>query len=150
MRKIMMLSIIGLISGLVLMLVLKVVLILTGNTAYILLFNFDYIPIVNELEPVWLFGYFFHFMTCLVSVVVLFYILKKWNIQRSIWPYYIVYSIGGGALFFLTSLSEQPPASNDIAAWIYWTFAHAIFGYVVGVLIKTNALLKRYDDPSLL
>lgn len=118
------------------MLVLKIVFVLTGNTAYILLFNFDYIPILNALEPVWLFGYVFHFVTCIVSVIALFYILKTWNIQKKIWPYIIVYSIGGAALFFLTALSEQPPAADDVTAWIYWTLAHAVFGYSVAALIR--------------
>ena len=118
------------------MLVLKIVLLFTGNTAYILLFNFDYIPVLNALEPVWLFGYIFHFVTCIVSVIALYYILKNWKIQKTIWPYVIVYSAGGGALFFLTALSEQPPASNDTVAWMYWTLAHAIFGYAVAALVK--------------
>ncbi len=127
---------ISLIAGLVLMLILAIVLFFTGNPAYILLFNFDYIPVINTLEPVWLFGYIFHFVTCLVSVLALFYILKIWHLEKKMAIYALVYTIGGGALFFLTALSPQPPAADNINAWIYWTLAHAVFGYVVGVLIK--------------
>ena len=136
MKQLMKLTIIGLFAGFVLALVLKIVMALTGNTAYILLFNFDYIPVVKDLKPVWLFGYVFHYLTCLVSVIALFYILKTWNRQNLIYPYVLVYTIGGGALFFLTSLSDQPPAANDVMAWVYWTIAHAVFGYVVGALVK--------------
>ncbi|HUH29333.1 hypothetical protein [Gelidibacter sp.] len=136
MKQLLKLTSIGLIAGFVLMLVLKIVMVLTGNTAYVLLFNFDYIPIVNDLKPVWLFGQVFHYLTCIVSVVALFHILKSWNLQKTIWPYILVYTIGGGALFFLTALSELPPAANDIMAWIYWTVAHAIFGYAVGAMVK--------------
>lgn len=136
MKKAGLLTIIGILAGIVLLLMLKLVLLTTGNTAYILLFNFDYVPIVNTLKPVWFFGYVFHFFTCVVSVIALFYILKKWHLQFRILPYILVYGVGGGALFFLTALSDQPPASNDWVAWIYWTLAHGIYGYVVGWLVK--------------
>lgn len=136
MKQVLKLTLVGIIGGIVLMIMLKIVLVFTGNTAYILLFNFDYVPILNELRPVWLFGYVFHFVTCMVSVIVLFYILKTQRWEMKLLPYIAVYTIGGGALFFLTSLSPQPPAANDVMAWIYWTLAHAIFGYVVGILVK--------------
>jgi len=136
MKQILKLTSIGVVGGVVLILILRIVLAVTGNTAYVLLFNFDYIPVVNDLKPVWLFGYVFHFVTCIVSVIALFYILKARNWQKVVLPYILVYTIGGGALFFLTALSEQPPAANDAMAWIYWTLDHAVFGYVVGVLIK--------------
>lgn len=136
MKAILKLTTIGLFAGLVLMLVLKLVMTLTGNTAYVLLFNFDYIPILNELKPVWLFGYLFHFLTCIFSAIGLFYILKTWKMQYVVWPYIVVYSLGGGALFFLTGLSPQPPASNDVWAWIFWTIGHAVFGYVIGLCVK--------------
>lgn len=129
------LTTIGLFAGFVLMLVLKIVIIFTGNTAYVLLFNFDYIPLIKDLRPVWLFGYVFHFLTCIISVIALFYILKIWSFEQRIPLYVAVYAIGGGALFFLTALSNQPPAASDVMAWLYWTTGHALFGYVVGVLI---------------
>lgn len=136
MKNLLKLTSIGIVAGIVLMLILKVVLLLTGNTAYVLLFNFDYVPLVNTLKPVWFFGYVFHFVTCIVSVIALFYILKTWDLQNSMLPYVVVYTVGGGALFFLTALSKQPPAANDFMAWTYWTFAHAVYGYVVAVLVK--------------
>lgn len=136
MKSLLKLITIGFIGGVILIGVLKLVLDLTGNTAYILLFNFDYIPWVNKLRPEWFFGYVFHFVTCICSVIGLYYILKFWNHQHHIWPYIIVYSLGGGALFFLTELSPQPPAGNDIWAWIFWTFGHALFGFVVGLGVK--------------
>lgn len=136
MKKLFLLTVIGFMAGLVLMWVLKIVMLLTGNTAYILLFNFDYIPVARDLKPIWLFGYVFHFMTCIVSVIALFYILKNKNLHKKTVAYVLVYMLGGGGLFFLTSLSVQPPASDDVMAWLYWTLAHAIFGLVVGAMVK--------------
>lgn len=136
MKHLLKLIAIGFIAGSVLSLVLKIVMLLSGNTAYVLLFNFDYIPVVKDLKPIWLFGYIFHYLTCVVSVIALFYILKSWTLQKTIWPYILVYCVGGGALFFLTALSDQPPAANDFMAWMYWTLAHAVFGYVVGLMVR--------------
>lgn len=127
---------ISLFGGVVLLLVLKNIMNFTGNNAYVLLFNFDYIPLIKDLKPIWLFGYIFHFFTCIVSVIALFYVLQIWNWEEKIWPYILIYTIGGGSLFFLTALSKQPPAANDLMAWVYWTLAHAVFGWAVGSLIK--------------
>lgn len=136
MKKLLKLMFTGLFAGFVLMLLLKIVMVFTGNTAYVLLFNFDYVPLIKDLKPIWLFGYFFHFLTCIISVIVLFYILNKWILQKVVFLYILIYMIGGGALFFLTTFSDQPPASSDLMAWVYWTLAHAVFGYTVGILIK--------------
>lgn len=59
MNKLLKLIVIGILAGLILMVILKVVMDLTGNTAYILLFNFDYIPIVQDLKPEWFLVMFF-------------------------------------------------------------------------------------------
>lgn len=130
------LTLIGIAAGVILIIPLKIIYVLTGNTAYILLFNFDYVPVLNQLKPVWFFGYVFHFVTCICSVIGLYYILKCMNKQCSIFYYVAIYTVGGGALFFLTCLSKQPPEGTDLSAWVYWTSAHAIFGYAVGSLVK--------------
>jgi hypothetical protein len=130
------LILVGIIAGIILIIPLKIVYEVTGNTAYVLLFNFDYIPVLNKLKPVWLFGYIFHFVTCICSVIGLYYILKAWSLQYSLISYILVYTMGGGALFFLTCLSNQPPEGDDALAWLYWTSAHALFGCAVGFMIR--------------
>lgn len=62
------LMVIGIIAGIILIIPLKVLYELTGNTAYILLFNFDYVPVLNQLRPVWFFGYIYIILSP-VSVV---------------------------------------------------------------------------------
>ncbi|MDO5654981.1 MAG: hypothetical protein Q4G27_02440 [Flavobacteriaceae bacterium] len=136
MRGILWLTAIGFLSGIVLIAVLKLIMLWTGNTAYILLFNFDYIPVIQDLRPEKFFGYVFHFVTCCASVIGLFLILRIWQKQWQIWPYVLVYMLGGGALFFLTALSPKPPDYDDVAAWMYWTLAHGVFGWCVGYLIQ--------------
>lgn len=130
------LVLIGVIAGIVLAISLKIVQVITGNQAYVLLFNFDYIPIIQDWEPQLAVGYLFHFITCIASAVVLFYLLRLIGSQYRILPYVLVYTIGGGILYSLTGLSEQPPELTDGMAWFYWTAAHALFGIIVGSLIK--------------
>lgn len=130
------LTAISFIAGTILILFLRIVLEITGNTAYFLLFNFDYIPVVNTLQSVPFSGFLFHYITCFVSVVVLFYFLRRFRWQRRYWLYILVYTIGGGALFFLTALSPKPPEASDWASWMYWTVGHALYGCVVALLIK--------------
>lgn len=119
MRQLGKLIIIGTIAGIVLALFLKVIQILIGNQAYVLLFNFDYVPVIQDWEPQLLVGYLFHFITCIVSAVALFYLLRIIQREYLIAPYVLVYTVGGGILFSLTGLSEQPPAITDGAAWFY-------------------------------
>lgn len=135
MATFLMLVIIGAISGFILGLVMKIVRILTGNEAEILLYNMDYIPILKRWTDKSITGLAFHYMTCTVSAVVLFYLLVPLGFERDIWPYVLVYAAGGGALFFLSRLTPTPPSHKDVAAWINWTVSHAIFGVSVGLLI---------------
>lgn len=130
------LAAIGLIAGTVLIVVLKTVELLTGNPAYVLLFNFDYIPVVNEWRPVWLIGLLFHYGICVFSAIILFYFLRPFGREHWVSPYVTVYTIGSALLFSLTALSDQPPEFSDGVAWVYWTLAHAAFGWVVGWLIR--------------
>lgn len=129
------LVIIGAISGFILGLVMKIVRIVTGNEGEILLYNMDYIPVLKRWADKSITGLIFHYMTCIVSAVVLFYMLVPLGFERDIWPYVLVYSAGGGVLFFLSILTPTPPSHKDTAAWINWTVSHAIFGVSVGLLI---------------
>ncbi len=103
------LTLIEIAAGVILIIPLKILYKLTGNTAYILLFNFDYVPVLNQLRPIWLFGYIFHFTTCICSVIGLYYILKYLKKQLSLFDYIAVYTVGGRSTIFFTCLSVKPP-----------------------------------------
>ncbi|MGM8365797.1 hypothetical protein ACLIBG_10005 [Virgibacillus sp. W0181] len=136
MKQLIKLIVIGFISGIILALFLKGIKLLNNTHAYDLLFNFDYIPVINHWEPDYLWGTIFHYSTCVFSVVALYYILRLFHLERKTFLYFLAYTGGGAVLFFLTALSDQPPAATNMAAWIYWTVGHATFSVAVGVLIK--------------
>ena len=130
------LMIIGFVAGAILAAVGKFIRITTGNKAEILLYNMDYMPVIKRWSDKWITGIIFHYTTCIVSAVVLFYMLIPFGWELNIWPYVLVYTAGSAALYFLSLLTDKPPASDSFSSWFYWTFSHAIFGFAVGFLIK--------------
>ncbi|CDZ98903.1 hypothetical protein BN1048_00022 [Jeotgalicoccus saudimassiliensis] len=130
------LIIIGFLSGLILAASGKVIRLITGNKAEILLYNMEYMPVFKRWSDKWITGIIFHYMTCIVSTVVLFCMLIPFGWEMHIWPYILVYTAGSAALYFLSLLTDKPPAFNSFSSWFYWTFSHAVFGFAVAVLIR--------------
>lgn len=126
---------IGIAAGAVLALLMQIIYSLTGNEAYILLYNVDYFPVIHVFQDSVWFGIVFHFVFCIVSVFGLFYLLKWIGWQFKMWPYIVVYTAGSGVLYFLTLLTERPPEANDGMAWFYWTASHVVFSIVVAFMI---------------
>jgi len=130
------LLIISIVAGSILAGILKLVQVTLNNDAYILFFNMDYIPLLKHVDHIAGSGYLFHYIFCIVSVFVLFYLSKVFHIEAIILVYVIVYSIGSGVLYFLTGLTDKPPSVTSVESWVYWVAAHALFGIVVGIMIK--------------
>src|SRR4051794_1325342 len=120
MIRVLKLTVVGIIAGIILAGFLKIIQLLTHNDAYILLFNTDYIPLLNQLHQWSVVGIVFHFVTCIASVIGLFYILKALEIEYNLLAYILVYSAGSAMLFSLTALSEKTPSLTDFPAFIYW------------------------------
>ncbi|ARF17843.1 hypothetical protein CSV61_07625 [Sporosarcina sp. P3] len=131
---------IGIAGGAVLALLMLVIWAVTGNEAYILLYNVDYFPIIHVFSHVLWFGIVFHFVFCIASVLGLFYLLSFLNWQYKMWPYIVVYTVGSGVLYFLTLLTDRPPAADDGMAWLYWTGSHLVFSVLVA------SMVSRYVD----
>ncbi len=137
MKQFLKLVIISLTAGSILAAVMTIIYRLTGNQAYILLYNMDYIPILQKWEINSILGIAFHFVTCIVSVLLMFYSLSWFHLDpRASFPYIFVYTVGGGILFSLTALTAKPPDLFDLTAWLYWTAGHALFGLTVGGFVK--------------
>ena len=103
----------------------------TGNEAYRLLYNADYIPILRQFEHLKYFGFTFHIVFCFISVIGVFYVLQFFGRQYAVLPYVIVYTGGSSVLYFLSYFTEGPPAANDFYGWFSWTFSHLIYSGIV-------------------
>lgn len=136
MRQLSKLLFIGIIAGTILASVLILVFFMTANEAYYMLFNVDYIPVLKEIQPRIIVEIAFHYAFCIGSVVGLFYILSLIQLEHELTLYILVYTGGSAILYFLTALSGHPPMVTDVAAWIYWSLAHAIYSVIVGLSIK--------------
>lgn len=130
------LIIIGVFGGIILALLMQLINIITGNSAYILLYNVDYIPLLKHFKGSLAFGLIFHFMFCIISVIGLFYLLKIFHIENYFLPYLFVYSGGSAILYFLSMLTKRPPAATDEISWLYWTGSHIFYGIIIGLLVK--------------
>ncbi|GKV69696.1 hypothetical protein NCCP2716_21940 [Sporosarcina sp. NCCP-2716] len=135
MRRFIQLAGIGVAGGAVLAALMQLIHAITGNDAYILLYNVDYWPVIHVFQHVPGFGLAFHFVFCIASVIGLYYVLALFGWQYSIWAYAAVYTAGSGILYFLTLLTELPPSADDPAAWAYWTASHFVYSLVVAELI---------------
>lgn len=137
MKQLSKLAIIGITAGVILAAFLHIVYGLTGNQAYVLLYNMDYIPVLKEWAAFPIVGVAFHFIICVVSVIILFYFLSWINFDpKSMFPYVFAYTVGGGILFSLTALTDKPPDLFNLNAWVVWTSGHALYGIAVSLLIK--------------
>ena len=129
------LIIIGIIAGLALAVLLKMIYVATGNKAYILLYNVDYIPILDKWKSNEAVGIAFHFTFCIASVIGLYFILQRLHMEQQILPYFLTYTVGSGILYFLTALTNRPPAATDAEAWLYWTASHTVYSWIVAALV---------------
>lgn len=127
---------IGMISGVVLALFLKIVEITTGNIVYYLLFDVSYVPLLNQWKPVWLIELLFHFGTCIISIALLYKLLTFIQMERDLRVYTLVIGAGSAALYFLTYFSDKTPAVTDYYAWFYWIVGHVLFSLTAGIFIK--------------
>lgn len=136
MKELPKLTLIAVVAGTVLAGSLLLIYALTGNMAFYLLFNVDYIPVLKSLQPRLVVEIVFHYLFCVASVVVLYYILRVVNLEKRVLIYILVYTGGSGILFYLTIFTSAEPAYTDLMAWVYWTAAHGIYSVIVGMWIN--------------
>lgn len=136
MKKLSKLTLIGLIAGTALAASLIIVYWMTGNMAFYLLFNVDYIPILKEMRPTIVIEIAFHYLFCIVSVILLYYVLAFFRLEHRVMIYVIVYTGGSAILYYLTLFTNYEPHSTDVLAWLYWTGAHTIYSVIVGMFIR--------------
>jgi len=91
-------------------------------------------------------GMTFHYVICIISVIVSYYVFKKYKIEKDILPYVILFFFGSLILYFLTFFSAEQPVWNDWYALGSFALAHLIYGIVVGKLIQELVVEYLFSD----
>lgn len=147
MKRFMKLVIIGVLAGTVLAESLRLLYLTTGINSYNLLFNFDYLPFIGMYSNTagWT-GMAFHYVVCIGSVIVSYYLFKKYRIEKDMLPYVSLFFFGSLILYFLTFLSAEQPAWNDWYAFGSFGLAHLLYGIIVAKLIQEWVVEYLFSD----
>src|SRR5699024_11826055 len=100
------LIIIGVLAGAVLAESLRLLYLTTGINSYNLLFNFDYVLFIGMYSDTagWT-GMAFDYIVCIGSVIVSYYLFKKYRIEKDILPKVSLFFFVALILFILTFFS---------------------------------------------
>ena len=127
---------IGIVSGSIFGLLLRVIEQITDKKVYTLLMNMDYFPVIKNWELSEVVEFSFHIFVSITVVIVLYYGLRKVGHEHQVSPYIWLNVLIGGLLYLTTIFSERTPELTDMIAFTYWLVGHAIFGVLVGIMIK--------------
>lgn len=130
------LTAIGIVTGTIFGLILKVVESLTEKRVYTLLLNIDYIPILQDWNLNEFLDFSLHIIVSIGVVFVLYYGFKFINWHLKITPYVIANIVIAAGLYLTTSFSNRTPDLADGVAFIYWVVGHAIYGLLLGLAIR--------------
>lgn len=130
---------IGIVTGILLAIVLKMVQAITGDKVYTLLLNVDYIPIVKEYQFPEVIEVFFHLIVSVVLCIILVILYDKSRgfIRNHAILFPLLVNVAIGLLLYpTTSFSDRTPSVTNIISLLWWVAGHALYGFVVGVLIN--------------
>lgn len=128
----------GVVSGILLTIMLKLIEILTLYKVYTLLLNVDYIPFINQFAFPEIIEVSFHIIVSIILSVCLYILITYSKITSR---KKIIYLCTGfcifvsTALFPTTSFSDRTPDITSLPSLLYWIAGHAIYGYSLGVLL---------------
>ena len=129
---------IGVVTGIFLAVILKIVQAITGEKVYTLLLNVDYIPIMKEYQFPEIIEVFFHLIVSVVLCVLLVTIHDRSrgfiHNHAVLFPL-IVNIVIGLAIYPTTSFSHRTPRVTDMGSLFWWIAANAAYGLFVGILL---------------
>lgn len=128
----------GIFSGIILGLFLKVMEQLTSLKVYTLLLNIDYIPLLNRMSLPEILEFTLHLIiSILLSICLSIYLQsRRWSPRGNIYCVMIVSLVVAVILYSTTTLSERTPEITDIPALLVWLLGHAIYGWILGWLLR--------------
>lgn len=133
---------IGVAAGIFLAVFLKLVQAVTGEKVYTLLLNVDYIPVVKEYQFPEVIEVFLHLIVSVVLCIVLVILYKKGSgfVRNHAILFPLLVNVAIGLLLYpTTSFSDRTPSVTNMVSLFWWIAGHALYGYLVGVLISRKS-----------
>ena len=133
----------GIISGILLGLLLKLVESVTQVQVYTLLLNVDFIPILGRIQWTEPIEFLFHIIISICIAYVFIFLADYLNLKGSIPKLGLlsfILCLPTLGLYFILSVSaiKEVPAWNNWPAFTYWTITHLIYSFVLLLLyLKT-------------
>ncbi|WP_438298173.1 hypothetical protein [Sporosarcina sp. FA15] len=127
----------GLISGLFLAALLKIIEHITRFKVYTLLLNVDYIPYIKTFVFPELVEVGFHLIVSIALSICLYLMIINGKISSSrkiIVLCTFVSFIIGVAIFPTTTFSDRTPAFTSIPSFSYWIVGHIMYGCIMVIL----------------
>lgn len=139
----------GIGSGILLGLLLKLVESVSQIRVYTLLLNVDFIPIIGQIkwsEPI---EFLFHVIVSICIAFVFIYLAEILHLKKSLfklWLLSFILCLPTLGLYFILSVSaiKAVPAWNDWLAFTYWTIAHLIYAWVLPLLYLKTIRKEKY------
>lgn len=130
---------IGVISGVILGLILKVVEKQTNLLVYTLLLNVDFIPIIGSVKWTETIEFLFHIVISIMISITFVFLVDKLQISHSfkkLLGLSLLISLPTFPLFFILSMLaiKDVPTITDWYAFTYWTISHLIYVILLPVL----------------
>ncbi|MBR7796704.1 hypothetical protein GT022_11685 [Agaribacter marinus] len=129
------LAVIGLVAGVMLGGILKLIQITTSKQVYTLLLNIDSIPIIKEWNLNELEEFSLHLIVSIILVPILYVVLNKFGRQNQLIAYVISGSMIGLLLYTTTVMSSRTPDITDGMAFFYWMISHMMFGAIAEAFV---------------
>jgi hypothetical protein len=143
-RRILTFLYIGVFSGILLGLLLKIIESFSHVRVYTLLLNVDFIPFIGQIkwsEPI---EFLFHLIISICIAFVFIYLANHLNFEKSLpklWLMSFILCLPTLGLYFVLSVLaiKEVPAWNNWMAFTYWSIAHLIYAWILPLLyLKTK------------
>lgn len=130
----------GLVSGVVLGFLMKLIQHLTGSAVYVLLLNVDFIKWLPSQMPEWA-EFMLHLSISLPLGIIYLSLLRLWDspIRLSL---LLSFAVACCTWIPLTQLSERTPSIDDFEALLWWIIGHLTYGLILS-LFGYNQVKKR-------
>lgn len=131
----------GLIAGLFLAALFKLIEYITSFKVYTLLLNVDYIPYINTFALPEFIEVSLHLIVSVALAICLYLLMIYTNISSPIKIIFLcmfVCFLIGAALFPTTTFSTRTPPVTSLPSFLYWILGHVMYGAILGMLFARS------------